>query len=306
MAKDNPRNVAASVRQRLLNHATTAKVDPNLVLIWYALERLLYRLSVSKHRDQFILKGALLFRIWAGSNFRPTKDLDLLGFLREEMDLVREIFAAICAQRVEDDDGLVFDTATLGVTEIREDQAYGGLRVSVRALLGTARIPLQIDIGFGDAVTPAATTEEFPSILDQPPAIIRAYPRETVVAEKYEAIVRFGMTNSRMKDYHDLWFLPGRFQFDGRTLAAAIRATFDRRGTELPKETALGLTRTFATDAAHVRQWAAFVARIGAEAPEELSDAVDAIAAFLLPPSQAIMASTHFDARWDGGRWNPA
>ncbi len=305
MATDKPRNLAASIRQRLLNHATAAKVDPNLVLIWYALERLLYRLSMSRHRDQFVVKGALLFRVWGGPDFRPTKDLDLLGFLREEMDLVREVFAAICTQPV-DDDGLVFDPATIRVTEIREQQDYGGLRITVTANLGNAVIPLQVDVGFGDAVTPAATMEEFPSILDQPHPVIRAYPRETVVAEKYEALVRFGMTNSRMKDYHDLWFLPRRFEFDGRTLAAAIRATFERRGTRVPADTPVGLTRAFAIDGAHERQWAAFVARVGAEAPKELTDTVEAIGAFLLPPTQAIAAAMPFDARWVDGRWRPS
>jgi hypothetical protein len=304
MAKDKPRNLAASVHQRLLNHATASKVDPNLVLIWYALERLLYRLSVSKHRDQFVVKGALLFRVWGGAEFRATKDLDLLGFLRQEIELLREVFSAICAWPVEAD-GLVFDSATIRIAEIREQQDYGGLRISVTATLGNAVIPLQIDVGFGDAITPAATTEEFPTILDMPPPVIRAYPRETVVAEKYEAIVRFGMANSRMKDYYDLWFMPQRFEFDGRTLVAAIRATFERRGTQVPAGPAIGLTRGFASDTGHVRQWAAFVARVGAEAPGDLADAIETIAAFLLPPTQAIAAATPFDVRWIHGRWRP-
>jgi predicted nucleotidyltransferase component of viral defense system len=204
------RNVAASVRQRLLNYSTTIKADPNLVLIWYGIERLLYRLSLSPHRDKFVLKGAMLFRVWSGTNFRATKDLDLLGFVREEAEPLRQIFVSICEQEVEDD-GLVFDASSVQVSEIRDDQEYGGFRLSLSAKLGTARVPIQVDVGIGDAITPAPQTTDFPTMLNQPQPHIRIYPRETVVAEKVDAIVQLGMANSRMKDYYDLWFLSCRF-----------------------------------------------------------------------------------------------
>jgi predicted nucleotidyltransferase component of viral defense system len=297
MARDRPRNLAASVRQRLLNHSVAIKTDPNVVLIWYGLERFLYRLSLSAHRDRFVLKGAMLFRLWGSSGFRATKDLDLLGSLRDEAEVVREVFASICEQVVEDD-GLVFDASSIRVTEIRDAQEYGGFRVTLVAKLGTATLPLQIDVGFGDAITPAPTITEFPTILGELSPRIRVYPRETVVAEKLEALVQLGMTNSRMKDYYDLWFMSRRFEFDGPTLVAAIRATFERRGTKIPEGTPIGLTAEFAADAAHMTQWAAFIRRSGGEVPPELDVVVEAARAFVLPPAHAALASQSFNQIW--------
>jgi len=236
MVSGRKRDVAASVRQRLLNYAATKKVDPNLVLLWYGLERLLYRLSISTHHDRFILKGAMLFRVWGENAFRATKDLDLLGVLRDDAEAVRKVFVAICAQGVEDD-GLEFDAASVRAAEIRTTQEYGGYRITLSAKLGSAVIPLQVDVGFGDAITPAPEVSGFPSMLDQPGAQIRVYPRETVVAEKFHAIVVLAMSNSRIKDYYDLWYLSRRFEFSGQLLAAAIAATFKRRATGLPSET---------------------------------------------------------------------
>jgi hypothetical protein len=163
MAKDKPRNTSASIRQRLLNHSTAIKTDPNLVLIWYGLERFLYRLAVSTHSERFVLKGAMLFRLWGNASFRSTKDLDLEGFLQDEAEVVREVFATICVQPVEDD-GLVFDASSVKVTEIRDTQEYGGFRVLLTARLGTAILRLQIDVGFGDAIAPTPAITEFPSI----------------------------------------------------------------------------------------------------------------------------------------------
>jgi hypothetical protein len=291
------RNVAASVHQRLLNHSTAIKADPNLVLIWYGLERFLYRLSRSPHRDRFVLKGAMLFRIWGGADFRPTKDLDLLGFVREEAQALRQIFVSICEQEVEDD-GLVFDASNVRIAEIRDGQEYGGFRLSLLAKLGTAKVPLQVDVGVGDAITPAPQTSDFPTMLGQPPPHIRIYPRETVVAEKLDAIVQLGMANSRMKDYHDLWFMSRRFEFAGSVLMAAIRATFDRRETAIPATTPIGLTPEYGNDPAHAKQWAAFIRRVGAEVPSTLSTVVDIVAGFLLPPVHAIAASQTFHRTW--------
>jgi predicted nucleotidyltransferase component of viral defense system len=302
VARGTIRNTAASVHQRLLNRAKAVGADPNLILIWYGLERLLYRLSVSPHRDRFVLKGAMLFRLWTGPEFRPTKDLDLLGFVRKETGTLRDAFTAICEATVEDD-GLVFEAKTIRIAEIREQQEYGGLRVSITAKLGNARVPMQIDVGFGDAITPAATREDFPSLLDHPRPRILAYPRETVVAEKYEAIAQRGMTNSRMKDYYDLWFLSQRFEFDGRSLADAIAATFSRRGTALPVNVPSGLTEAYASDSSHARQWLAFVSRISTIAPEDLVGVVTAVRRFVLPPSTAAARAAIFEKRWQSGVW---
>jgi predicted nucleotidyltransferase component of viral defense system len=300
------RNVAASVRQRLLNYSTTIKADPNLVLIWYGIERLLYRLSLSPHRDQFVLKGAMLFRVWSGPNFRATKDLDLLGFVREEAEPLRQIFVSICEQDVEDD-GLVFDASNVEISQIRDDQEYGGFRLSLSAKLGTARVPIQVDVGIGDAITPAPQTTDFPTMLNQPQPRIRIYPRETVVAEKVDAIVQLGMANSRMKDYYDLWFMSRRFEFAGSVLAPAIRATFTRRETAIPKSTPIGLTAEYGKDASHARQWAAFNKRIGTDAPSALEAVVETVAAFVLPPVLAVSASQAFDRMWvPQSGWQPA
>jgi predicted nucleotidyltransferase component of viral defense system len=297
MARDRLRNVAASVRQRLLNHSIVIKADPNLVLTWYGLERLLYRLSLSVHRDRFVLKGAMLFRLWGGTDFRSTKDLDLLGFLRDEAEVVRDAFVSICEQ-VAEDDGMVFDASSVRVAEIRDGQAYGGFRVLLTAKLGTAVLPLQIDVGFGDAVTPAPIYADFPSLLDQPRPHIRIYPRETVVAEKFEAMVQLGMTNSRMKDYYDLWFMSRRFDFDGPLLAAAIRATFERRATTLSETVPVGLTSVYADDSSHVRQWTAFSRRVGGDKPPALMDVIEAVGEFVLPPARAAIESRAFPRRW--------
>ena len=291
------RNVAASVRQRLLNYSTTIKADPNLVLIWYGIERLLYRLSLSPHRDKFVLKGAMLFRVWGGTNFRATKDLDLLGFVREEAEPLRQIFVSICEQDVEDD-GLVFDASSVRISEIRDDQEYGGFRLSLSAKLGTAQVPVQVDVGIGDAITPAPQTTDFPTMLNQPQPQIRVYPRETVIAEKVDAIVQLGMANSRMKDYYDLWFMSRRFEFAGSVLTTAIRATFTRRETAIPTRAPVGLTAEYGKDASHARQWAAFTKRIGVDAPSALEAVIETVAVFVLPPVHAVATSQAFDHTW--------
>jgi predicted nucleotidyltransferase component of viral defense system len=297
MAKDKPTNTSASIRQRLLNHSTAIKTDPNLVLIWYGLERFLYRLSVSTHRERFVLKGAMLFRLWGCANFRSTKDLDLEGFLQDEAEVVREVFASICDQPVEDD-GLIFDASSVTVAAIRDTQEYGGFRVLLTARLGTAILRLQIDVGFGDAITPTPAITDFPSILSQSRPRIRVYPRETVVAEKFEAMVQLGMTNSRMKDYYDLWFMSSHFEFDGSTLSAAMRATFERRGTAIPGRSPTALTAEFAADLNHVRQWAAFTRSVAAEATPGLGVVIDKISEFVLPPAMAAATEQPFRQHW--------
>jgi hypothetical protein len=305
MAKDKPTNTSASIRQRLLNHSTAMNTDPNLVLIWYGLERFLYRLSVSTHSERFVLKGAMLFRLWGGTDFRSTKDLDLEGFLQDEAEVIREVFAAICVQPVEDD-GLAFDASSVKVTEIRDTQEYGGFRVLLTARLGTAILRLQIDVGFGDAITPTPAITEFPSILSQSRPRIRVYPRETVVAEKFEAMVQLGMTNSRMKDYFDLWFMSRHFEFEGPTLAAAVRATFERRGTLIPGRSPIALTMEYADDPKHVQQWAAFTERLSAEATPSLGVVIDEVSEFVLPAAIAAATAQSFNQHWKPqNRWQP-
>jgi predicted nucleotidyltransferase component of viral defense system len=213
--KNSPRNVAASARQRLLNLSKASSVDYNQLLVRYAIERLLYRLSRSRHRENFVLKGAMLFAIWEGSPHRPTQDVDLLGFGDRSPDHIAAVFRELCAASVEDD-GIAFAANTVHAEEIRTADEYGGVRVRFTASLGGAIIRVQADVGFGDAITPPAPESNYPTLLpNQPAPHLRVYPRETVVAEKMEAITKLGMLNTRFKDYYDLRYLADRFEFDG-------------------------------------------------------------------------------------------
>ena len=258
MSKDRPRNMAASVRARLTDLARKQGEDLQLVLTLYAIERLLYRLSHTGHAAEFVLKGAMLFRLWADRPHRPTRDLDLLGRGDPSVDRLAAVFWAVCGAVVVDD-GLRFDPATVTAGTIKEGQEYEGVRVGCLATLGQARIDLQVDVGFGDAVTPGPVTVQYPGLLDLPVPELAAYPRETVVAEKFQAMVMLGIANSRMKDFFDLWVLARSFAFAGPVLADAIRATFARRKTPVPAAPPLALTSEFGTDKAKVTQWKAFL-----------------------------------------------
>lgn len=252
------KNRAASIRARLKNRADAAKQDFNLTLTHYGLERLLYRLSVSEHAQNFLLKGALLFMLWYDVPQRPTRDADLLGLGPEDIDSVTAAFRDMCALEV--DDGIIFDAGTVKATEIRKDAGYGGVRVELRATLDGARIALQVDIGFGDVVTPAPESVMYPVLLDDlPPPSLLAYPKYTVVAEKFQALCALGMANSRMKDYFDLWVLLREGDLDDAELVRAIHATFTRRRTAMPEGIPTGLSDGFAADAGKQAQWRAFV-----------------------------------------------
>lgn len=256
-----------SIRQRLLNHAKQAGEEFQLTLDRYAVERLLYRLSISRHRDDFLLKGAMLFRHWFDQEHRPTRDADFLGFGSPDPARVEAIVRELCA--IEVDDGLAFDLSDLGVTEIRETARYDGLRVNLRARLGTAACLVQWDIGFGDAVTPGPEDAELQTLLEDLPApSLRIYPRETVFAEKLEAIVVLGMANSRMKDYFDLLSLAREGRLDPAELRNAVSATFERRKTPMLPSLPVGLTAEFASDGAKQGQWRAFLKRGRLEAPD--------------------------------------
>jgi len=251
-------NRAASIRARLKQHPETSKQDFNLTLTQYGLERLLYRLSISEHAPNFLLKGALLFQLWYGHPHRPTRDADLLGFGPDDVPTLVGVFRSICS--IETDDGIVFDPASVAGTEIRKDAGYGGVRIDLRATLDGARLALQVDIGFGDAVTPDAQPVTYPTLLpDLPAPALRAYPKATVVAEKLHAVTILGMTNSRMKDFFDLWVLLHDTTLDDAELRRAIAATFARRQTTIPDELPIGLSDAFVTDATKQVQWKAFL-----------------------------------------------
>jgi predicted nucleotidyltransferase component of viral defense system len=298
LSRENPKNLAASVRQRLFNLAHERREDFGLVLTRYGLERFLYRLAQSQYRDQFVLKGALLFELWTHRPYRPTRDLDLEGQGENSIARIKRSFTEIMSQAVEDD-GLAFDSKSLRVARIKEEQEYEGLRVNLVARLERARIHMQVDIGFGDVIVPPPKEIQYPALLNFPTPRLRAYPREAVVAEKLEALVKLGMANTRMKDFYDLWRLSQDFDFDGTLLTQAIKSTFERRGTEVPAGTPLALTDEFSRDTQKARQWQAFLKKSSLEQDHATLQTVAAdLVKFLAPLLQAVRTSNRFTLMW--------
>lgn len=274
--------LAASVQARLLNRAKARGEDFSLVLSRYAVERFLYRLSVSPDRNRYWLKGALLFDLWFDVPHRPTRDADFLGFGPADAESLASTVREICA--IAGSDGMVFEPASIRIEEIREQAGYGGLRVRFTGFLGKSRCSVQLDVGYGDAVTPGPDEIVYPTLLDDQPAPrLRAYPRATVVAEKLEAMVSLGMANTRMKDYFDVHALAREGALDAQSLADAIAATFVRRGTTLPSGVPLGLSKEFARDAAKLNQWQAFLRKNRLDAPA-LEAVVAEVRDFLAEP----------------------
>jgi predicted nucleotidyltransferase component of viral defense system len=295
-------NPAASIRARLDQLARRRGVELQLVLSEFAIERLLYRLGVSAHADRFVLKGATLFRLWSGDERRATWDLDLLGRgasgVADVVAVVREICAIPAA------DGIAFATDAITGEEIREPDEYTGVRVRLDAQLAGARIPVQVDVGFGDAVWPAPVREALPSLLDQEPARVLVYPRETMVAEKVEAMLALGVTNSRMKDFYDVYRLAESAAFQGDTLARSIRITFERRRTPFPDGEPLVLRQGFLAAPERQTQWRALLRRGRLSAPPHTRELTEALRGFLLPVIAAAASGLPFDAQWKpGGPW---
>ncbi|NNC89806.1 MAG: nucleotidyl transferase AbiEii/AbiGii toxin family protein [Akkermansiaceae bacterium] len=274
------KNAAASVRARLLNHSRSTGSPFNAVLEQFAMGRFLWRLTQSFYRDRFVLKGAQLFRVWESELHRPTRDLDLLGFGDPSEEAIAAAFQSICELPSTPDDGLIWETVT--VEPIRDDLEYGGVRAHLRATLAGARIPLQVDVGFGDAITPGSVESAWTELLDFPAASLLMYPPETVVAEKLEAAVSLGIRNSRMKDFFDLHWISGHMRFDRTTLARAVHATFERRGTAIPSEPPLALTAEFGNDPAKITQWNAFLRKSSITAPP-FPEIISTLAPFLTP-----------------------
>ena len=274
------RNIGASIRARLQNLSRETGQNFDLILTRYALERLLYRLSTSAYADRFVLKGALLLATWFADRYRATRDLDLLGFGDPDPDAMVAAIKEILATNVED--GVEFDADALRADQIREEIAYGGLRLRTTASIGGARITVTIDVAFGDVLEPSAEVIDYPSMLNLPAPRLKAYVRETVIAEKFQAMVALGRANSRMKDFYDIWLLSQSFQFDDDRLARAIAATFQRRKTEVPAELPDALTAAFAEDEQKQRQWNAFVENAALHTGS-LTDVIADIAGFIMP-----------------------
>jgi hypothetical protein len=282
VTREKGKNTAASIRARLLALAQSNGEDYQRVLGRYAIERFLYRLGRSPYRDKFAIKGATLFTLWTGHTHRPTKDLDLLGQGSSAIGDVEQTIRGIC--EIQEEDGLVFDSASVEGTKIKEDDEYDGVRIKLLADLARARIPMQIDIGFGDAVYPEPELASFPVLLPMEAPVIRAYPREASIAEKFHAMVVLDIRNSRMKDFYDIWFMANTWTFDMASLRKAILASFERRGSTIPTEVPFALTDGFLDDPQKTQQWSAFVNRLDAgEKAPPLEEVGAALRAFLLP-----------------------
>jgi predicted nucleotidyltransferase component of viral defense system len=293
------------VHDRLLSIAADRREDFNSVLARYVAERFLYRLTRTRHGKRFVLKGAMLFILWLGRLDRPTRDLDLLGSGEISEETLRTIFTDVCRARVRSD-GLEFDEGSITVREIRENQVYQGFRVKVRGRLGNARVGVHVDVGVGDAVTPEPTETDYPTLLDLPSPRLKTYPRETVVAEKLNAMVQLGLRNSRMKDFFDLWLMSKSFAFDGIMLAESIRRTFERRQTLLETQSVC-FQDAFARDTSKQTQWKALVQRGHlVDVPNEFRAVMEQIRRFLHPVIVACAERRDFDMQWPlGGPWQP-
>ena len=298
------RNVAASVHGRLRNLAHDQRADYNLMLQRYAAERFLYRLSASPEVDRFTLKGAALFRIWTERQLRPTRDVD---FLAEDRATIRTALEAVC-QTPCPEDGVVFHPGTIQLDDIRHEQQYGGLRARIHGNLGRTRLHLQIDIGFGDVITPEREEQDYPTLLELPVPRLWTYPRETLVAEKLEAMVSLGTRNSRAKDLWDVACLARRFAFDGEILRTAIAQTFRHRRTSFGDERPLSLLPGYYEDATRSQHWQVLRRQIAADTdgPARLVDAGEELRRFLGPVYDSLLADSPFTQAWPpGGPWQP-
>ena len=288
-----PTNMAKSVKDRLLNIARKEGRAFDVLLVRFALERLLYRLSISAHRDRFVLKGGMLVTVWVADDNRVTRDADFLGHGDADPDRLVADFQEIMA--IDSDDGLAFDTDALAATVIREEMEYGGVRLKTAAYLERARIPVTIDIGFGDAMADATQRLDYPTLLDLPVPQVRSYPPATVIAEKFQAMVALGVLNGRMKDYYDLWAIPRAIDISDNDLDAAIRATFERRGTPIPNERPPGLSAEMVDDAGKQRQWRAYATSLQLD-NVSLESIIDAVWGLVGPSCTRIVSQAGGEA----------
>ena len=291
-----PKDMAASVRQRLQDLARARHEDFDYVLRQYVMQRLLYRLSCSEYVDQFLLKGALLFWVWNENFHRPTRDIDLLSFGDNDVPHLVAVFRQIVS--IDDNDGLMFDIDSLNGTEIKQDADYPGVRLTGFANLAKARLPFQIDIGYGDAVTPEPEVAQLPSFLDFPSPQLRIYPVYVVIAEKFQAMVMLGIANSRMKDFYDIKTIADTMALDGRILFEAIKATFERRKTDITTKPLYVFSGEFKQDNGKQTQWAAFINKNELEKDNDFSSVVDELQYFLEPVYQAIAGQDDFKYQW--------
>ncbi|MCP4682579.1 MAG: nucleotidyl transferase AbiEii/AbiGii toxin family protein [Desulfobacterales bacterium] len=302
MAKDN-KNTVASVHQRLLNKARETARPFNALLQHFAIERFIYRLSKSPYAERFLLKGALMFSVWAGPGTRPTMDIDLLGKTDNSLDMIVTVIKDACKMEVVPD-GMNFDPDTVTAVRITEGAEYRGVRCRVRCSLGNARITLQIDIGFGDVIVPGPKKVVYPTLLDFPPPELNGYTMESTIAEKFQAMVKLGILNSRMKDFYDIWFLSRTFDFSGETLAKALEKTFETRNTPINANPAV-FDPSFTKDEDKKVQWLGFIKKANLTgAPDSFGDVVATIKVFIEPVVLSLVKRKTFRRFWSApGSW---
>lgn len=295
---------AASIRERLLNLAKDRGENFDFVLNQFAIQRLLYRLSISEYRDQFLLKGAWLFSIWTEELHRPTRDADFLGFGDNEVETLVDTFRSICS--IKDDDGLVFDLDSFTGVEIKEDAVYQGVRITGYVFLTQAKIPFQVDIAYGDVVTPGPETANVPVFLNLPAPKLRVYPVYTVISEKFQAMVALGLANSRMKDFYDVWRISQMIELDGDLLVDAIRATFAQRSTELKGDKLFIFSDEFRKYDNKQKQWAAFFNKNKLNMTVAFPEMMELLQHFLLPVARAAGEGDKVSKLWlpDKYKWN--
>jgi predicted nucleotidyltransferase component of viral defense system len=298
-----PKNIAASVHNRLLNRAKESDRSFNELLQYYAIERFLYRLSLSAHTERFILKGALMLMVWESPLSRSTMDIDMLGKMENSVDKIISIVQEVCRQEVEPD-GVIFDPGSVQGQRITEDADYEGVRIRFRGSLATARISMQLDVGFGDVVFPSPELKSYPTLLDLPAPIIRSYSMESAIAEKFEAMVKRGVMNSRMKDFWDIWLLSRQFDFAGQTLSEAIVKTFLTRHTVMPP-VPIAFTPAFAQYVMKAAQWKAFLRKNRmVDTPENFEEIIQTISTFLMPIVESIVQHQSAPTIWKSpGPW---
>ena len=301
--KKEIKDLAASVRQRLYNRAKETNRPFDELLQYFAMERFLYRLSRSMHKDKVVLKDALMFVVWKAPRSRATRDIDLLGRISNAVSRLVSMVKEVC--RVDAEDGITFNPAGVTGERIKEDADYEGVRVRFTAHLGQARAPMQIDFGFGDVVFPKPAKIDYPTILDMPRPKLKGYPRETVVAEKFQSMGQLGMLNSRMKDFYDIWILSQQFDFNGEALLKAVVKTFTNRKTGLTTEPT-ALSDEFAGSPEKATQWTAFLGRAKLDhAPKDLAIVVVALRDFLLPIAKSSAQGTKPPSLWKApGPWS--
>lgn len=302
MSSKTPKNIAASVHARLLTIARERKLELTHILQQYVNERILYRLSKTRYTDDFVLKGGTLFGLLFGQPNRPTKDLDFLSFGDNEPETLRSSFLAILA--VNEDDGVVFDLGTLKAGKIKEDDQYEGVRLTCTATIQNAKIAVQIDVGFGDAIVPQGKTKLL-TMLDLPQPELSVYPQESVISEKFEAMVKLGLPNSRMKDFYDIYGYSRETDFQAEKLCEAIKQTFLRRQTLLPRATPLALTSEFFENSGKKNQWKAFKKRVKAPDYLDLQIVCEQIERFIMPAVLMLASDAKIEGYWsDHSGWS--